>query len=84
MDLNKDEKSKLTIQIQKLQEEHNDLLNLLKKKNLEINDKLNQQSQLSNDLISQLNKNQQMRKHFENIKIKYSVLEKTKNKFKSK
>ena len=78
MDLNKNEKSELNIQLQKLQEEYNDLLNLLTKKNLEINNKLNQQSQLSNNLIMQLNKNQQMRKNFENIKIKYSLLAKTK------
>jgi hypothetical protein len=51
---------------------------LLKNKNQEINNKLNQQNQLSNDLMAQLNKNQQMRKHFENIKIKYSNLEKSK------
>ncbi len=78
MDINKNEKNNLNIQLQKLQEEHNNLLDILRKKNLEINNKLNQQSQLSNDLISQLNKNQQMRKNFENIKIKYSILSKTK------
>ena len=78
MNLNKEEKSKLNEQLIKLQEEHKDLLNLLKNKNQEINNKLNQQNQLSNDLMAQLNKNQQMRKHFENIKIKYSNLEKSK------
>lgn len=78
MNLNKEEKSKLNEQLLKLQEEHRDLLNLLKNKNQEINNKLNQQNQLSNDLMTQLNKNQQMRKHFENIKIKYSNLEKSK------
>ena len=78
IDLNKAEKDKLNLQLEKLKEEHNELLNILRKKNLEINNKLNQQSQLNNDLISQLNKNQQMKKNFENIKIKYSVLTRTK------
>lgn len=78
MNLNKEEKYRLNEQLLKLQEEHRDLLNLLKNKNQEINNKLNQQNQLSNDLIAQLNKNQQMKKHFENIKIKYSNLEKSK------
>ena len=78
MNLNKEEKLKLNEQLIKLQEEHRELLNLLKNKNQEINNKLNQQNQLSNDLMAQLNKNQQMRKHFENIKIKYSNLEKSK------